>query len=372
MTRKFDRVIMVVIDGLGVGSAPDAGKFADQGADTLGRLVSHFRARLQLPTLERLGLGEVHPLFGHNSVVDSHVCYGKARPAAIGKTILEGRWELEGVTTREEFTAFPHGFPVNIISSISHYADRRVIANQVAAPQGALRQWGRKQIATGDLIVFTSGGSDLWITAHETTVSLEKLRQIGRYARRLFDQQTDFNLGQVVTVLFTGNSIGGYRYQWENNESLLMATPTPTALEQLRLREIPVQVITPKEIQAYLTRMSTGLLVTRLQDADHAGSQRNPEKMGQKLMLADQKLAKLLPSVQTHDLLIVTSSYGNDPDFPGTAITREWVPILAYSPCLNGGRFANRSTLADVAALLLENFGIAEKQTVESFLTLLK
>lgn len=372
MARKFDRIIMVVIDGLGVGSAPDAAKFADQGADTLGRLVSHFRARLQLPTLERLGLGEVHPLFSYNPAVIDHVYYGQTHPAAIGKTILEGKWELQGVTTTEELTAFPQGFPSTMITSISNYAGRPVLGNQVASLRSGLKRWGREQTATGGLIIFTSGGSDLWITAHESTMSLEELRRIGHYVRYLFNRQAGINLEQVATVLFTGNSNLDYRYQRETRQLLTMATPAATILEQLRAQKISAQVVAGKDINTHLSEMSTGLLMTWLKEVDLAGAHRNPEKMGRQLMEVDQELGKLLPLVQDNDLLLVTASHGNDPDFPGSAITREWVPVLAYSPCLSSGRLADRASLADIAALILENFGITSEINGKSFLTLLK
>lgn len=377
MTVKFDRVVVVVIDGLGIGSAPDAAHFADQGADTLGRLVSHFRARLQLPTLTGLGLGELHPLFGPAVPVNDHVYYGQARPAAIGKTPLETGWELLGVPTTEEFTALPQGLSPTLLAAITRYAKRLLIGNQPATPRSVLARWGGEQVATGGVIVFTSGGSDLWLTAHESTVPVAELRRLGHFTRQLLDQQPGVNLARVVAVPFRDDPLQGYAYRSAAGAELTMAVPGTTLLDQLQSHRIPVRALaggreTFAKLGPQLARQRAGVWLTHLRTVDQAGARRNPEQMGQCLAAVDQALGELLPVVSGHDLLVVTAGHGNDPDFPGRQVTREWVPVLAYSPALVGGRLADRTSLADVTALILENYGLSSSGAGVSFLNLLR
>ncbi|MGM9892158.1 phosphopentomutase [Limosilactobacillus sp.] len=378
MAAKFNRIIMVVVDGLGIGSAPDAAHFADQGADTLGSLVRHFRARLQLPVLTSLGLGELHPLFSPATLATDHAYYGQARPAAIGKTGLEGAWELLGVPTREEFTAFPQGFPPELLAKISRDAHRPVISNQPATPVRALANWGDEQVATGGIIIFTSGGSDLWLTAHEATMTAEELWEVGYAARRWLDQQDNVNLSQVIAVPFAGDALGRYVYRRTAARVLPMAAPRPTVVTRLKAAGIPVQTLSGddtgalQELGRQLAKQQSGLWLTHLGAVDRAGRQRDPERMGQSLQAVDRALGELLPRLDRDDLLLLTATHGNDPDFPGGALTREWVPLLAYSTRLTGGRLADRASLADTAALILENFDLVSENTGNSFLTLLK
>lgn len=380
MTAKFARVIMVVIDGLGMGSAPDADRFADQGSDTMSSLVRHFRARLQLPVLARLGLGEVHPLFNQEAPVDAHTYYGQTRATAVGKTALEGIWELLGVPTTEEFTAFPQGFPQSLLTKAARYTHRPIIGNQPATPLNGLSRWGSEQVATGGIIVFTSGGSDLWVTAHEATLASGELWRVGRYLRQLFDQQEGIRLSQVIAVPFSGDPVSGYAYRPTAAKVLPMPAPRPTVIDRLRAAGVPVRMLSSQgndskiiqKLGRQLVQTQFGLWVTRLVDVDRAGRQRNPEKMGQFLRKVDRALGELLPTLTNDDLLILTATHGNDPDFPGTAITREWLPLLAYSPQLVGGRLTDRTSLTDVATLILENFDLASENTGNNLLTLLK
>lgn len=377
MAAQFKRIIMVVVDGLGIGSAPDASIFADQGADTLGSLVRHFRARLQLPTLTRLGLGELHPPFSQHSVAPNHAYYGQARPTAVGKTGLEGAWELLGVPTTEEFTAFPQGFPPTLLAKIARVVHRPVIGNQPVKPVQALSRWGDEQQATGGIIIFTSGGSDLWLTAHETTMTNEELWTVGRQVRRLLDQQDNLNLSQLIAVPFGNDMLGGYLYRRSAAKVMPMAVPRPTVISRLQAAGIPVQSLhsegaTALQEQGHqLSKRQSGLWLTHLSAVDRAGRQRDPEVMGRSLGEVDRALGDLLPKLTADDLLLLTATHGNDPDFPGRALTREWVPLLAYSSRLVGGRLADRTSLADAAALILENFGLASENTGNSFLTLL-
>lgn len=354
MTRKFDRVIMVVIDGLGVGSAPDAGKFADQGADTLGRLVSHFRARLQLPTLERLGLGEVHPLFGPIIEQPKQVSTYRLQPTAVGKSSLESYWELLGVPTRDELTAFPRGFSDEIVAEIEQNTHRSILVNKPYNLRQLLADWGDEQVATGNLLLTTSGGSDLQIVAHETTINNEELSRIAKDVRKLFERNTSLNLGVVQGIMFTGN--GPYRVV--TRESYNMKAPDRTLIDRLKDADLPyIRLDDLTALEKRLSKGGQGLYLATIKSIDKSGRLRDPERMGQALMKVDNELGKLLTLLNERDMLLVTASHGADPDFPDRGLTREWLPLMMYPQADEKIRIKK---LSDLSELTLKIFGIAD------------
>ncbi len=358
MTRKYDRIIVVAINGLGLGSAPDALHYGKQGADSLGRLNSHFRARLQLPNLRRLGLGKLHPLFGSVGSSAKGTAVGQVFPTAIGESILESYWELAGVPTREELTAFPAGFPRGIVEKIVVMAKRPVLVNQPYAPRRLLLDWGADQVATGGLLLTTSGGSDLLLTAHEDSVPITELVRIGKDVRRLFDEDERYQLGQVTVVPFAGTRPGDFYYRWTARKDLSMTTPGVLLAEKLTTAEIKVSCLDNLvELVAKVGMNATpGLYLTNVQAVSRAGQDRDPEKMGQLLMAVDGELGRLVPLIREDDLLLVTAAHGADPDFPGSGVTREWLPLLAYSPGLVADELTGIDKLADVADLVMKNF----------------
>lgn len=352
MARKFDRIIMAVIDGLGVGSAPDAAKFADQGADTLGRLVNHFRARLRLPTLERLG--EVHPLFStENERVDNAFSQCLC-PTVIEKSNLESYWELLGLPTKKELTAFPQGFPPAIVEQIAHYTGRPVLVNRPYVVDHLLDDWGSEQLATGGLLLTTSGGSDLQIAAHEETISDKEMTQIARYVRLLFDE-SGVDLGVVRGITF----IGHRQFRLVAEHTYEMRTPAATLIDRLTEANVPITCLSDcQEIQEKISTGDGVYYLAMLKGTGKAGCRRDPERMGQALMNIDHKLEELLPQLSKGDLLLVTASHGADPDFPGRGQTRERVPLMGYAPGMVLNEVAIFKKLSDVSEFILANYGI--------------
>lgn len=361
MTR-FKRVILVVVEGLGLGAAPDAAAFADRGADTLGHLSSHFRARLQLPTLQKMGLAELHACLP-SSGVPEHSYYARLRSMINYKSAIEDYWELLGVVSRQEPSAYPRGFSSAFVHQLEQEFHRPVLVNAPYQPQHLLEDYGDVQRATGGLLVSTSGGSDLLVTAHETTITGTKLAQIGRFIRYWFDEQGSEQLQQVTTIPFTGEP-GRYYYRLAGQRTLYMRPPQSTVVDRARAAHRPVRVINGATAFADLETVlqspaATGLYLLPVHEIDQAGYRRDPEESGQRLMEVDRHLAEVLPLVRTDDLLLITANHGNDPAFSGEESTREWLPLLAYSPSLRGGRLVDRSTLADVAATIQDALGLA-------------
>ena len=364
---EFKRVILIVVEGLGLGAAPDAAAFSDGGADTLGHLVGHFRARLQLPVLQGLGLTALHPVLFTQEAVQEHSYYGRLRSMTSNKSAVEDYWELLGVVDEEELTAYPSGFSAALIHQLEQQFHRPVLVNAPYQPQHLLEDYGDAQVATGGLLVSTSGGSDMVVSAHEATIDGEELVQVGRFIRRFVDQQDSGRLQMVQTMPFAG-SPGRYYYRFARQRTFYLRPPQPTVVDRARAVGCPVKVVTGTtafaDLQSALkSAPDTGLYLLSVHEIDQAGYQRNPEESGQQLMKFDQHLAEVLPLVHPDDLLIVTANHGNDPAFSGEESTREWLPLLAYSPSLRGGRLADRATLADIAATIQDVLGLADGPT---------
>lgn len=360
---EFKRVVLIIVEGLGLGAAPDAAVFADNGADTMGHLCNHFRVRLQLPTLQKMGLGGLHPrLAARETPVHSY--YGRLRSMTSNKSAVEDYWELLGVVDEEEPTAYPSGFSAALIHQLEQEFHRPVLVNAPYQPQHLLEDYGDVQVATGGLLVSTSGGSDMVVSAHEATIDGDELEKVGRFIRRFVDQQDSGRLQIVQTLPFAG-APGRYYYRFTRQQTFYLRPPQPTVVDRARAVGCPVKVVTGTTAFADLqlalkSAPDTGLYLVPIHEIDRAGYQRNPEGSGQQLMKFDQHLAEVLPLVHPDDLLIVTANHGNDPAFSGEESTREWLPLLAYSPSLRGGRLADRATLADIAATIQDVLGLAD------------
>lgn len=393
---RYKRIFVVVLDAVGTGAAPDALKYDDLGADTLGHLSAHFRRRLALPNLQRLGLGNLRqaPLQGVPAQNRPAGYYGQMRSKSLGKENIDGYWEMMGLPITREFDVFPNGFPVMITKQLVTISGHELLINRAYSVVKAVYDYGEEQLASGRLIICAGSDSVLRIIAHEDVVSSEELATIGRRARHLLDQ-SPYRVSRVVVHSFNGHDRQHFRFT--NQESFIMTPPAPTVLDRLTTAGYQVTTIgkastlfVGKEIsQVYLgqdneTVMDNfgkvfnqdflGLCLTGLSDFDWFGHRRDPEGFGQSLMAFDRYLGEILTALREDDLIVLTAGHGNDPDFRGTAHTREFVPLLAYSPSLRAsGNLGTRGTLADLGETILANFGLAKLGKVgQSFLEELK
>jgi len=363
MTR---RACLIVLDSVGVGTAPDAAEYGDHGANTLGHLLDRF-PELGLPTLWSLGLGRVLRRGPH---VRPKAGYGVMREQSRGKDSTTGHWELAGVLLDKPFGLFDH-FPPELVSSIERDAGVRFIGNVPASGTLIIEDLGPEHLRTGKPILYTSADSVLQIAAHEQVIPVERLYEICRVARKHADA---FRIGRVIARPFTGEPGRFMRTERRHDFSML---PPRTVLDAIREAGLPVRAI-GKTADLFAGRgiteshpttcnadgmakttmvwsgMDGGLLFVNLVDFDTLyGHRRDAAGYAAALVEFDHWLAGFMPAVRQDDLLVITADHGNDPTFRGTDHTRERVPLLVC----HGGKCPDlgcRETFADVAATLAE------------------
>lgn len=383
--RRFERIITIVLDSVGIGAAPDAGKFGDQGADTLGHLCSYWDGRLELPQLSELGLSRIYrdePLKGIKSQSKLSSAVGKMCEISAGKDSMDGHWEMMGVPVKEPLDIFPNGIPQELLTKIEKFSNRQVILNQPYSGTQAIKDYGQQQIAEGSLIIYTSGDSVIQVAAHEAIVSVDELYRICRFIRLTVDNSR-WNVGRVIARPFIGQHPNNFQ-RTANRHDFSMVPKRETVLDLLNANKISVcgigkinDIFSGRGIdtQIHTTCNLDGLnqVVLALSDQKHKfifanlvdfdssyGHRRDVQGYGRELERVDQKLRDVVANISEMDLLIITADHGNDPTFRGNDHTREYVPLLVYSPNLSNTDLGIRETFSDLGATILENFGVED------------
>lgn len=390
---KFRRIALIVLDSVGIGELPDAPDFGDAGAHTLGHIcdrVDHFR----LPHLESFGLGNIAPLSKVPPVDKPQAYYGKMAEVSVGKDTMTGHWELMGLKVTVPFQTYPQGFPAALLEEFMRRTGRGVLGNKPASGTEIMDELGREHMKTGAWIVYTSADSVFQIAAHEEVVPLEELYRACQIAREL-TLRPEYAVGRVIARPFIGRP-GAFK-RTPNRHDYAVKPPAPTVMN--RLAEAGLACISVGKIndifsgegvtQSYPTKSNadgidrtiqvlqsdfTGLAFTNLVDFDSLyGHRRDAEGYARALMEFDSRLPDIAAGIGHDDLLILTADHGNDPVHHGTDHTREYVPLLLYSPSLQQPASVGvRSTFADVGALIADNFGVAPMSHGRSFLAQLK
>ena len=391
--RRFRRVITVVLDSVGIGSSPDAYKFGDEGANTLGHVSQFFLEGLHLPTMTKLGLGNIEtdvPLVGIPAQTLPSGSFGKLREISVGKDSINGHWELMGVPINKPLDTFPNGFPQELIQQIEHFSKRKVILNQVYSGSQAILDFGERQKAEGSLIIYTSGDSVLQVAAHEDSVSVEELYRICRFIRSAIDH-SNLTVGRIIARPFIGTDSRNF-LRSSHRKDFSMVSPEETVLDLLAANGIPVTGIGKvndifssrgiknsihtnddidgmNQVIRLVSAPGQGFIFANLVDFDsNFGHRRDVQGYGEELLRVDEKLGVLVDLIGDEDLLIITADHGNDPTFKGTDHTREFVPVIAYAREITGVDIGIRETYSDVGATILENFQIENNGYGESFL----
>jgi phosphopentomutase len=382
--------LLIILDGLGVGELPDAGDYGDAGSDTLGNMARAVGG-LELPTLQSLGLGNIHSIAGVAQADVPAACHGRLREISAGKDSTTGHWELMGVVTGQPFPTYPEGFPPEVIDAFRAATGHDVIGNEPASGTEIIQRLGDEHVRTGKLIVYTSADSVFQIAAHEEVVPLAELYRVCEAAREIL--RPPHQVSRVIARPFVGAE--GCYERTPNRHDYSVAPPPELVLNALAGAGVQVTAIgkihdlyagagiTTHESSrdnddgmrrlgdAYATvGPEPGLLMVNLVDFDMLWGHRNdPEGMRDGLVAFDGWLADFLPRLDPADLLIITADHGNDPTTPSTDHSREFVPVLARLGAPARGRdLGTRATLADVGATLAEFFGIAAPAAGTSFL----
>lgn len=375
--HPFERVIWIVLDSVGIGELPDAAEYGDTGRDTLGH-IAHFQA-LRVPNLVRLGLGNIKPLDHLSPVSTPGGSYGKGATVSPGKDTTTGHWEMAGVWLDQAFPVYPHGFPQTLIEEFERRIGRKTLCNKPASGTEIISALGEEHLRTGYPIVYTSGDSVFQIAAHEDVIPVPELYRMCEIARALLDGPN--RVGRVIARPFTG-SPGNFR-RTERRHDYAVDPPRPMLLDVLNDAGVPVfgigkihdiyngrgvgEYVTTKsnadgmsKLEQTLAKRQKGLIFANLVDFDMLyGHRKDMEGFARSLEEFDGQLASLLDRLGPGDLLMITADHGCDPDpvNPTTDHSREYVPILAFSPEHRSANLGTRSTLADMGQTVAQNFG---------------
>ena len=387
----FKRIHLVVLDSVGIGEAPDAVEFGDEGSHTLGHIAEV--AGLTVPNMQKMGLGNIETLKGIEPADSPEAFHTKLEEVSVGKDTMTGHWEIAGLRIDKPFRVFPDGFPEELVRQIEDHTGRKIVANRPASGTQIIDEWGEHQMETGDLIVYTSADPVLQIAAHEDIIPLEELYEICEYVREI-TKDDPYMIGRIIARPYVGEP--GNFTRTSNRHDYALDPFGKTMLDSLKEADLDVvsigkivDIFNEKGITKAVRTESnmdgvdklieemkqdfTGLSFTNLVDFDALyGHRRNPEGYRDAIEDFDARMPEIFENLQDDDLLILTADHGNDPTFPGTDHTREYVPLLAYSKKLTQPGELKQGYFADISATILENFGLETMENGHSFLDQLK
>ena len=387
MSQTFSRVIVIVLDSVGVGELPDASGYGDEGSHTLGNIAR--RVTLQIPTLRGIGLSRLADLPGGEPVAAPAAAYGRMAERSPGKDSVTGHWELMGLTLDRPFPVFPDGFPEDTIREFERRIGRKTLGNTVASGTVIIEQLGAEHMRTGSPIVYTSADSVFQIAAHEDVIPVPELY---RQCEIAYDMLVKgIGLGRVIARPFVG--VPGAFQRTSNRHDFAIPPAGETVLERLKAAGIPVFAIGKivdlfaghgvtgsvhttsddegmDEIERALDHTGHGLIFANLVDFDTVyGHRNNVEGYAANLERFDARLSELLPRLQDGDLLVLTADHGNDPTTSSTDHSREYVPLLVCGPRVRAGvDLGTRPTFADLGQTLADVFGVGPLAHGTSFL----
>ncbi len=395
MNKKFKRVFTIVVDSWGYGSMPDASKYGDEGADTMGHIAASVDS-LNLPNLHKLGAFNLKHIKQYAPVDNPSGYYLKMREHSNSKDTMTGHWEMMGLYIEQPFITFTeHGFPKELIDELEAKTGHKVIGNKAASGTEILDELGERHIETGEMIVYTSADSVLQIAASEETFGLEELYRCCEIAREI-TMKPEWKVGRVIARPFVGKTKGHF-VRTPNRHDLALKPTGKTVLNSLK--DANYDVISIGKINdifvgegitdAYHSESSVhgmeqtldeaskdfnGVCFVNLVDFDAKwGHRRNVKGYAEELEKFDEKLGQLLPLLKEDDLVMITADHGNDPTWTGTDHTREMVPLFLYSPSFTGsGLLRTSDTFSDIGATIADNFNVEAPEWGTSLMEYLK
>src|SRR3989441_2639646 len=372
----FNRVVLIVLDGAGIGAMPDAPEWGDAGSDTFGHICES--RQLNLPNLQSLGLGNIRPLSGVPAAGKLRGCYGKCALKSNGKDTTTGHWEMAGIILERAFPTYPNGFPSSVIDQFiraTHVPG--VLGNIPASGTEIIKKLGAEHVKTGKPIVYTSADSVFQIAAHEEVIPLKALYWISEIARHILRGKHE--VGRVIARPFLGES--GSFYRTENRHDYAVPPPRENLLPVLSQTGLDVvcigkiasiydstgvtQDLTAKNNEQSIDQTiraldagTRGLIFSNLVDFDMLyGHRRDPEGYARALEHFDSRWPEIEAAMRADDLLMITADHGNDPTYPGTDHTREYAPLIVFGKgARQGVDLGTRNSLSDIGQTIAENF----------------
>jgi phosphopentomutase len=376
--NAYTRVFWIVLDSVGIGELPDAAEYDDVGRNTLGHIAES--RPLEIPNLVRLGLANIAPLKFQTAPAAPLGAFGKGVTRSPGKDTTTGHWEMAGVWLDQAFPVYKNGFPRELMEEFEKQIGRKTIGNKPASGTEIIKELGEEHVRTGKPIVYTSGDSVFQIAAHEDVIPVTELYRMCEIARRLLDGP--HRVGRVIARPFTG--MPGNFVRTTRRHDYAVDPPKPMLLDVLAEGKVRVlgvgkihDIYNGRGVDEYVTtkgntdgmeKLTTaakerrdGVIFCNLVDFDMLyGHRKDVAGFAKSLEEFDCMLGDFLPLLSLSDLLMITADHGCDPDprWPTTDHSREYVPILAYSPRSGAGvNLGERATLADMGQTIAENFG---------------
>ena len=379
--KKYKRIFTIVVDSLGIGAMEDSEKFGDVGVDTLGHIAESVET-FNIPNLQKLGMANLHPMKNVSPVEKPLGYFMEMNETSMGKDTMTGHWEMMGLNIDKPFKTFTDtGFPKELIEELEKRTGHKVIGNKSASGTEILDELAEEEIATGDMIVYTSADSVLQICGNEETFGLDELYRCCEIAREL-TMKDEWKVGRIIARPYVGKKKGEFK-RTSNRHDYALKPYGRTALNALKDSNFDVISVgkindifdTEGITEAYKSKSSvhgmeqtieiaekdfTGLCYVNLVDFDALwGHRRDPKGYAEELEKFDVKLGELLEKLHNDDLLIITADHGNDPTYTGTDHTRERVPFIAYSPSMKGyGKLERAKAFAVVGATIADNFDV--------------
>jgi phosphopentomutase len=374
------RAVVIVLDGLGAGEAPDAADFGDEGANTLAN-TARSTGGLRAPNLQAVGLGNIGEIEGIAPSASPAASHGLMVELSAAKATLAGHWEMMGLVLEDPLPTYPEGFPEDVLLRFENETGRGVIGNRPASGTTIIEELGPEQEKTGAWILYTSADSVFQIAAHTGVIPLDELYEASKKAHKMLISEGEIMVERVIARPFHGRA-GAYVRENENRHDYGITPPSETYLDRIKdaghetvavgkikdifdgrgiTEHLPAPPDDAAKVDAILDALGhveSGLIFANLVDFDASyGHRRDPEGMAANIQLFDGRLPELLDALTAEDLMIITADHGNDPTFRGTDHTRERVPLLV----MGGGDTRDlgiRESFSDVGASVAAWLGV--------------
>jgi len=381
------RVTLIVLDSVGIGELPDAGRYGDVGSDTLAN-TARAVGGLQLPNLQRLGLGNIHPILGIPPEAAPQGAYGRMAELSAGKDTTIGHWEIAGIVSPKPLPTYPHGFPPNVIADYERRIGHKTLGNYPASGTVIIDELGPEHMRTGYPIVYTSADSVFQVAAHEEVMPVEELYRICRIAREMLTGE--HNVGRVIARPFVGPP--GAFQRTDRRRDFSAPPPQRTLLDHVvqagqmvwavgKIEDIFARQGISHAVHTHddadgvdktleaLRQAGHGLIFTNLVDFDMLyGHRNNAPGYAAALQAVDARVPELLGALRGDDVLVFTADHGCDPTTPSTDHSREYVPLLVYGQSVQPGvDLDTRTSFADLGATITEWLGLEPLPAGTSF-----